>query len=55
MTKITIEIVANANMQIYACYIMKVANLNWLLNKNSKLSLDNKVLLYNAVIKPIWI
>ena len=32
---------------------IKAANFNWLLNKNSKLSLDNKVLLHNAVIKPI--
>ena len=26
----------------------------WLLNKNSKLKLNHKVLLYNSIIKPIW-
>ena len=33
---------------------LKAASLNWLLNKNSGLKLDYKVLIYNAVLKPIW-
>ena len=33
---------------------LKSASLHWLLNKKSGLSLSNKVLLYNAIIKPIW-
>lgn len=32
----------------------KVRQLNWLLNKRSKLSLNNKILIYKAIIKPIW-
>ena len=28
--------------------------LNWLIGPHSKLSLDNKVLIYNSIIKPIW-
>ena len=28
--------------------------LNWLIGAHSKLSLDNKVLIYNSIIKPIW-
>jgi hypothetical protein len=26
----------------------------WLIGRNSKLSLDNKILLYKTIIKPIW-
>jgi hypothetical protein len=26
----------------------------WLIGRNSKLSLENKVLLYKTIIKPIW-
>ena len=26
----------------------------WLLNRNSKLSLDNKLLVYKAILKPVW-
>ena len=33
---------------------LKTLQLNWLINQNSNLSLTNKVLLYNTVIKPIW-
>lgn len=33
---------------------IKMAQLNWLLNRNSLLSLDNKLLIYTAMIKPIW-
>ena len=32
----------------------KVRNMYWLLNDKSKLSLENKLLLYKCVIKPIW-
>ncbi|KAG7296733.1 hypothetical protein JYU34_020641 [Plutella xylostella] len=32
----------------------KFKSLYWLLGKNSKLSLDNKLLVYNTIIKPIW-
>lgn len=34
--------------------ILKYKNLHWLLGRNSTLSVDNKLLLYNAIIKPIW-
>lgn len=27
----------------------------WLLNKNSKLSLKNKLLLYNQILRPVWL
>lgn len=33
---------------------LKMAQLNWLLNKYSYLSLENKVLIYKSMIKPIW-
>lgn len=33
---------------------LKINELNWLLNRQSKLKLDYKVLLYKAIIKPIW-
>jgi hypothetical protein len=28
--------------------------MNWLIGKRSQLSLENKVLLYKAILKPIW-
>ena len=33
---------------------LKSLELNWLIGPYSKLSLDNKVLIYNSIIKPIW-
>ena len=33
---------------------LKSLELNWLIGSHSKLSLDNKVLIYNSIIKPIW-
>jgi len=33
---------------------LKAANLHWLINYNSPLSLEYKVLLYNTALKPIW-
>jgi len=33
---------------------LKLRNMYWLIGKNSQLSLDNKLLLYNSIIKPIW-
>ncbi|CAK1544722.1 unnamed protein product [Leptosia nina] len=33
---------------------LKHNNLYWMLSRNSKLSLDNKLLIYKTVIKPIW-
>jgi hypothetical protein len=33
---------------------LKTRKLYWLLNKHSKLSLENKVLLYKTILKPIW-
>jgi len=33
---------------------LKQNELNWLLNKNSKLTLNYKVQVYNTIIKPIW-
>jgi hypothetical protein len=33
---------------------LKVRNMNWLINKKSQLSLENKIIMYKAIIKPIW-
>lgn len=33
---------------------LKLTSLNWLIGRNSKLSIDNKLLIYKAVIRPIW-
>jgi hypothetical protein len=33
---------------------MKLRQINWLIGWNSKLSTENKLLLYKSIIKPIW-
>lgn len=33
---------------------LKLQRMNWLMAKNSKLSIENKLLLYKSIIKPIW-
>jgi len=33
---------------------LKVNEIKWLIGRNSNLSLENKLLVYKAVIKPIW-
>jgi hypothetical protein len=33
---------------------LKFKSLHWLMGRNSSLSLENKLLIYNAIIKPIW-
>jgi len=33
---------------------LKAKEINWLMGRNSNLSLENKLLVYKAVIKPIW-
>jgi hypothetical protein len=33
---------------------MKYRQMYWLLNRKSKLSMTNKILLYKAILKPIW-
>lgn len=33
---------------------LKLRELYWLIDKKSKLSLDNKILVYKAILKPIW-
>ncbi|KAJ0183777.1 hypothetical protein K1T71_000200 [Dendrolimus kikuchii] len=33
---------------------LKYKTMLWLLGRNSKLSIDNKLLIYNMVLKPIW-
>jgi len=33
---------------------LKVKEIKWLIGRNSNLSLENKLLVYKAVIKPIW-
>lgn len=35
--------------------IIKHRNLNWMLGRNSRLCMDNKLLIYNMVLKPIWL
>jgi hypothetical protein len=34
---------------------LKIKDMYWLIGRNSKLSLENKNLLYKTVIKPIWV
>jgi hypothetical protein len=34
---------------------LKTKELNWLIGRRSNLSLENKVLLYKTIIKPIWV
>lgn len=33
---------------------LKLRNMYWLLGRHSQLSIENKILLYKAIIKPIW-
>jgi hypothetical protein len=33
---------------------LKVRNMNWLVNKESQLSLEIKITIYKAIIKPVW-
>ena len=33
---------------------LKTREMNWLIGKNSPLSLENKLLIYKTVLKPIW-
>lgn len=33
---------------------IKRGNMHWLTSKNSKLSVDNKLLIYKVIIKPVW-
>jgi hypothetical protein len=33
---------------------LKIKDMYWLIERNSKLSLENKILLYQTIIKPIW-
>jgi hypothetical protein len=33
---------------------IKIRNKNWLMDKNSQLSLENKMTIYKAIIKPVW-
>jgi hypothetical protein len=32
----------------------KIREIKWLIGKNSTLSLENKILIYKAVLKPVW-
>lgn len=34
---------------------IKIRNMNWLIGKKSLLNLDNKLLLYKAIIRPVWL
>jgi hypothetical protein len=34
---------------------LKTKELNWVISRRSNLSLENKVLLYKTIIKPIWV
>jgi hypothetical protein len=33
---------------------IKFRSLYWMIGRNSKLSLNNKLLLYKAILKPVW-
>jgi hypothetical protein len=33
---------------------LKIKEINWLIGRKSHLSIENKVLIYKAIIKPIW-
>jgi hypothetical protein len=33
---------------------LKVRTMNWLINRKLQLSLENKITLYKAIIKPVW-
>jgi hypothetical protein len=33
---------------------IKLSSMNWLIGRKSKLSTENKLLLYKAILKPIW-
>jgi hypothetical protein len=33
---------------------LKIKDRYWLIGRNSKFSLENKILLYKTIIKPIW-
>jgi hypothetical protein len=33
---------------------LKLKNIYWLMNKKSKLSIENKLTIYKAVLKPVW-
>jgi hypothetical protein len=33
---------------------LKIKNMYWLLNRKSKLSLENKLIIYKHILKPIW-
>jgi hypothetical protein len=33
---------------------LKMKDMNWLIGRHSKLSLENKILFYKTIIKPIW-
>jgi hypothetical protein len=33
---------------------LKVRNMNWLINRKSQLSLETKITIYKAIIKPVW-
>lgn len=33
---------------------MRYKTMYWLMGRNSRLSVDNKLLIYNSILKPIW-
>jgi hypothetical protein len=33
---------------------LKVRRMNWLINRKSQISLENKITIYKAIIKPVW-
>lgn len=33
---------------------LRYTNLSWILGRNSKLSVDNKLLIYKSILKPVW-
>jgi hypothetical protein len=40
---------------LYFFFQLKIRNMNWLINKKSQLSLENKITIsYKAIIKPAW-
>ncbi|CAH1107181.1 unnamed protein product [Psylliodes chrysocephalus] len=36
-------------------WVLNIEKIYWLMNRKSKLSIENKLLIYKQVLKPVWI